>query len=151
MQSPMQFRRNQASCGSSLAKFLLGALLASMALILIPRPVAADSLGNADIQSDIGCMQDVAGFGLNCTANDVQLAKALNIVILDDGCAFPGDSVTFTADFEVLLTAQARHDIGIWFAQDGDPNGDGAITGTCTAATPAVARPRRHHGPLAGR
>ena len=101
--------------------------------------MVADGAGNADVINGIGCMQNVAGFGLNCTANDVRLAEATNIVITDDGCAFPGDTVTFTADFEVLLTAQARHDIGIWFAEDGDPNGDGAITGTCTAATPAYA------------
>ncbi|WP_432470564.1 DUF7507 domain-containing protein [Amphritea sp. HPY] len=95
----------------------------------------ADNNGNPDIMPDIGCMEDVAGFGLNCTANDIQLADVTNVDVLDDGCAYPGDDVTFTADFEVLLTAQARHDIGIWFAQDG---GD-ALTGTCTAVTPAYA------------
>jgi hypothetical protein len=95
----------------------------------------ADGSGNPDVLTGQGCMQDVAGFGLNCTANDIQLASATNITILDDGCAFPGDTVTFTADFEVLLTAQARHDIGIWFAEDG---GD-ALNGTCTAVTPAYA------------
>jgi hypothetical protein len=99
----------------------------------------ADDQGNADVQYDVPCMEETAGFGLNCTANDVQLSAAENIEILDDGCAYPGDTVTFRADFRVVLTAQARHDIGIWFAQDGDLNGDGAITGTCTAATPAYA------------
>ncbi|XOF32871.1 MAG: hypothetical protein ACL93V_12745 [Candidatus Electrothrix sp. YB6] len=110
-------------------------------LVLGVQTAQADGAGNADVIPDVGCMEDVAGFGLNCTANDVQLANATNIVILDSdgGCAFPGDTVTFTADFEVLLTAQARHDVGIWFAQDGDPNGDGALTGACTAATPAYA------------
>ncbi len=109
------------------------------------QPVRADNEGNTDTASD-GCMQDVAGFGLNCTANDIQIAGVAldefgdpKITIIDDGCAFPGDTVTFTADFEVLLTAQARHDIGMWFATDGDPNGDGAYTGQCTAGTPAYA------------
>ena len=27
----------------------------------------------------------------------------------------------------------------VWFAQDGDPNGDGALSGVCTAVTPAYA------------
>jgi hypothetical protein len=84
-------------------------------------------------------MQDTYGSNLNCTANDVQIANATNIEILDDGCAFAGDMVTFRADFEVVLTAQARHDTGIWFGLDGDPNGDGALTGTCSASTPAYA------------
>jgi len=103
-------------------------------------PVLADGSGMADVTStSVPCMEETAGFGLNCTAKDVQLASAKNIVILDDGCAFPGDEVTFTANFEVVLTAKARHDVGIWFAADGDPNSDGALTGSCWAATPAYA------------
>jgi hypothetical protein len=91
----------------------------------------------AQITVDNGCMQEVAGFNLNCTANDVRLASATNITIhdADEGCAFLGDTVTFTADFEVELTAQARHDIGIYFSKDGDPNGDAAKTGLCTIST----------------
>lgn len=101
-------------------------------------PALADGAGFADVTSEpVACMEETAGFGLNCTANDVQLASAQNIVILDDGCAFPGDEVTFTANFEVVLTAKARHDVGIWFAADGDPNMDGALTGSCWASTPA--------------
>ena len=106
---------------------------------------ADDGSGNADVLQGLGCMQDVAGFGLNCTANDVRIAGIQvidgveQLEILDDGCAFPGDTVTFTATFEVVLTAQARHDVGLWFAIDGDPNGDGAVSGECTVATPAYA------------
>ena len=103
------------------------------------QPVAADESGNTDVLLGQVCMEDAAGFSLGCTANDIQIADAINIDILDDGCAYPGDTVTFTADFEVLLTAQARHDIGIWFAEDGDPNGDGALTGSCSVGTPAYA------------
>jgi len=106
------------------------------AVLLIAAPVAmADTITN-------GCMQEVAGFGLNCTANDVQLAGVAtkpdgtpDLVILDDGCAYPGDTVTFEATFEVVLTAQARHDIGIYFAIDGDQNMDGAVTGVCSIST----------------
>jgi len=101
-------------------------------------PVLAGGAGVADVTATpVPCMQETAGFGLTCTANDVQLASAKNIVILDDGCAFPGDDVTFTANFEVVLTAKERHDVGIWFSSDGDPNLDGALTGSCWAATPA--------------
>jgi len=117
----------------------LGVLaFALLFLVLGAGTARADGSGNAD-QVDGGCIQDVADFGLNCTANDVRVAEATNITIHDDGCAFPGDTVTFTADFTVELTAQTRYDLGIWFANDGDPNGDGALTGSCTAATPAYA------------
>src|SRR5512139_1780060 len=87
------------------------------------------------MQANNGCLQEVAGFGLNCTGNDVSIARVTNIVINDDGCAYPGDTVDFTATFEVKLTATERHDIGIYFAIDGDPNKDGAITGNCSINT----------------
>ena len=72
---------------------LLGVLFAGAVLISSSRPVVADDSGNADVLPGQGCMQDVAGFDLKCTANDVQLAEATNISILDDGCAYPGDDV----------------------------------------------------------
>jgi uncharacterized repeat protein (TIGR01451 family) len=84
-------------------------------------------------------MRDVAGFSLGCTSNDVRVAGVATnpdgtprLTILDDGCRFPGDTVDFTATFDVLLTAQARYDIGIYFAVDGDANQDGALTGSCS-------------------
>jgi hypothetical protein len=115
---------------------LLNSIAFALAALLAATPLAmADTVTN-------GCMEEVAQFGLNCTANDVQLAGVAtrpdgspDLTILDDGCAFPGDTVTFEATFEVLLTAQQRHDIGIFFAIDGDQNMDGAITGTCSIST----------------
>ncbi|MBD3649103.1 MAG: hypothetical protein HUJ31_17010, partial [Pseudomonadales bacterium] len=84
-------------------------------------------------------MQDIAGFNLQCTANDIQISGVAEnpdgtpqLEILDDGCAFPGDVVTFTATFDVVTTAKERHDVGIYFVTDGDPNGDGAISGSCS-------------------
>ena len=100
------------------------------------------------------CMQDIAGFNLNCTANDINIAGVYDsnqdgvvdkndIEILDDdgGCAYPGDTVTFRAKFIVELNAKARHDIGIYFSTDGDLpkpgelTGDGALTGDCSIST----------------
>lgn len=82
------------------------------------------------------CMEDAAGFSLNCTANDIQLSEVLpgdlNII---KGCDFPGDTTTFEARFTTVLTAQARHDLGIYFAIDGDLNGDGALTGSCSVSS----------------
>lgn len=87
------------------------------------------------------CMQDRAGFNLNCTANDVSVAGVARKsngeydISITDPCQSVGDSVTFTARFNVVLTAQERHDIGIYFANDGDPNSDGALTGRCSVST----------------
>jgi hypothetical protein len=112
-----------------------------MLVVLVVNALAAGGLlsgagpAAAEITAEDGCMEEIADFGLNCTANDVQVANATNIVILDDGCAFPGDLVTFEATFEVVLTAQARHDIGLYFAIDGDESGDGAISGQCSVST----------------
>ncbi len=108
----------------------LAALVLSL-LVIYNAPITA----GAQVTIEDGCMQDTAGFPLDCTANDVSIPSATNIVILDDGCAFPGDTVTFTADFEVMLAAQERHDVGIYFANDGDPSVDGAISGFCTIST----------------
>ena len=121
-----------------------------VAVMFFAHPLAfADEFGNADSIVN-GCMQDVySAFGqggsLNCTANDISLSTAKNIVFATneegelDSCEFPGDTVTFTADFDVVVTAGSRHDLGIYFAQDGDPNGDGALTGSCNISTPAYA------------
>ena len=47
-----------------------------------------------------GCMEDLAGISLNCTAEDVDVAEATNITIIEP-CTYPGDTVTFSADFAV--------------------------------------------------
>lgn len=74
---------------------------------------------------------------LTCTANDVRVASASNIRDVNgdslDTC-IAGSTFSFIADFLVVLGAQARFDIGLYFATDGDENGtgDGAITGDCS-------------------
>jgi hypothetical protein len=110
------------------------ALLAVVAIM-----VSADGAGNPDVYPDQPCMQEVYlldpgnSQSLNCTANDVRLGSVTNLI--STGCAYLGDTVTFTATYEVLLTAQARHDIGVYFATDGDGNSDGAYTGICSIVT----------------
>lgn len=100
-----------------------------------------DGSGNADILYSQSCMADVfeaatGQTGVNCTANDISVSSVRDVVILDDGCAYPGDMVTFSGVYTVPLTAQARHDVGIYFAEDGTTN---ALTGTCSIVTPAYA------------
>ena len=100
------------------------------------------------------CIQDVwAAHGnkqnLTCTAQDVTLSAANNIDIISGGedtvvngvlvhRCFAGQTVTFTADFRMDLTADTRYDVGFYLATDGDPNSDGAKTGLCTATASLV-------------
>jgi hypothetical protein len=122
-----------------LLPILLG-VLAVGGLLLVAQPASAQT-----------CIQDVwkaAGNNQNlqCTANDVGLSLAdnANINIISGGsCQIEngvrvcrcneGDTVVFTALFEMDLTAQTRYDVGFYIASDGDPNNDGARTGQCTA------------------
>jgi hypothetical protein len=101
-----------------------------------PTPTAAPTVAPKSIVDD-GCVEEVSGFKVVCTANDVQLTGIIDssIVILDDGCAFPGDTVTFTANGTIQLTAQQRFDIGIYLSTDGDPNGDTSESGSCQINT----------------
>src|SRR5262245_54816668 len=84
-----------------------------------------------------GCVTEVAGFHVTCTANDVQLTGIIDssVVILDDGCVGLNDTVTFTANATIQLTTQARYDIGIYISRDGDPNFDQARSGQCSIST----------------
>jgi hypothetical protein len=90
------------------------------------------------------CIQDVwKAHGnkqdLTCTANDVTLSKVTNINITQGGSCvggvckcFLGQDVTFTADFQMDLTADTRYDIGFYVSTDGG-GADGALTGACAA------------------
>ena len=120
-----------------LLPILLG-VLAVGGLLLAAQPASAAGT----------CLADLAGSRLGCTAEDVAIAKATDICVSDgNGACLPepscieGSDVTFTANFVVQLQtkstggSQNRYDIGLWFATDGDSNGDGAFTGQCVAAT----------------
>ncbi|MDH3747371.1 MAG: hypothetical protein OER97_04125 [Gammaproteobacteria bacterium] len=65
-----------------------------------------------------------------CTVNNVATPG-----LCGDRCAFPGDTTSFAATFEVELSAQERFDIGLYFDINADPEGDGALTGTCSIST----------------
>jgi hypothetical protein len=95
------------------------------------------------------CIQDVwqahgNNQGLTCSAQDVTLSKATNIVIPSGGggscdpqtgvCkCFAGGQVTFTADFEMDLTADTRFDVGFYIGTGTGPTQNGALTGQCSA------------------
>jgi hypothetical protein len=82
------------------------------------------------------CIEEQAGRSLVCTANDVRVAYADNIRNTSGAplsqCV-RGSTFSFIADFHVQTTATSRYDIGLYFATDGDPNGNGARSGVCSA------------------
>src|SRR5262245_52382440 len=119
--------------------FTLIAVLAVGGLLLGAQPASAVDNCIQDVWKAHGNNQN-----LTCTANDVTLSKATNIDIITGGsCTGTGanrvckcndqQQVNFTADFEMDLTADTRYDVGFYIATDSDPNGDGALTGQCSA------------------
>ncbi|MFH0864170.1 MAG: SdrD B-like domain-containing protein [Candidatus Gottesmanbacteria bacterium] len=96
---------------------------------------------------NIACMGDqpTAPSGLNCTANDIQIASVDNIHIVASGpdpahltptasteCDYPGQYIQFTASWHVESTATSRYNVGLWFANQGQTN---ALHGMCSAST----------------
>jgi hypothetical protein len=119
----MRTRRNQTWFWCRLFTALTAVATAGV-LVLGAQPASAAN-----------CIQDKFGKSLTCTANDIQVAFADNIRDVDGNAltqCIDGETFSFVADFHVTTTATSRYDIGLWFATDGDPNGDGARSGTCS-------------------
>ncbi|NVC95672.1 hypothetical protein FC650_19010 [Vibrio natriegens] len=116
-------------------KMLFSAILIGAATLYVPTALAQDP-GVQD-----SCMEDLYGKSLNCTANDINIAEANNIVVTEidgqpvdpgtDVCV-AGKEVTFEADFNVVATASDRYDIGLYFQNDGGAN---ALNGSCNIYT----------------
>jgi hypothetical protein len=81
------------------------------------------------------CLQDVYGSKkLNCVANDVSVAEAVNVRDLSGktlSTCFAGTKFSFIADFNVVTTATARENIGLYMALNGQAS---ALKGSCTQA-----------------
>jgi hypothetical protein len=93
-------------------------------------------LGFSRAASAQTCLQDeftAAGNHqhLNCTANDVSLAQAVNPRAPDGTpitTCFAGVPFSFIADFQVVTTATARENVAFYMATGGQGN---ALTGSC--------------------
>jgi hypothetical protein len=121
---------------------LLPTLLAVLAvggLLFGAQPASAQGTCIQDVWKAHGNNQN-----LTCTAKDVTLSDATNINIINGGeCViengervcrcFAGQTVTFTAEFRMDLTAETRYDVGFYLATDGDTSLQGALTGQCSA------------------
>jgi hypothetical protein len=128
---------------------LVGVLIAGAFLIGAQAASATDSGGTV---TGAGlCMQRIfMGAGatvapsnqLNCTANDISIAKALSATCdtsgsgcVDSSTCDEGQNFNLNATFQVNVTANSRYDAGFFFRIDGGSNarGDGPnATGTCS-------------------
>lgn len=106
---------------------LLGlGILGSLALGLSPTASAQNLCAQDQFAAD-GNSQN-----LNCTANDVRVAKVTSVRDLAGNpltTCIQGTTFTFIADFEVVTSStSSRSNIGLYFASQGQSN---ALKGTC--------------------
>ena len=114
---------------------MLGIFAATVAgLMLTATPASAQGTCIQDVWKAHGNKQN-----LTCSAQDVTLSQVTNINITAGGSCqngvcrcFLGGNVTFTADFQMDLTADTRYDVGFYVSTDGG-GADGALTGACSA------------------
>ncbi|MCB1057162.1 MAG: hypothetical protein KDD11_16800 [Acidobacteria bacterium] len=104
-------------------------LIAPLLVLAFAQPVHAGLFG--------GCIDDVTDtirpnqVPNNCTANDVTFTL-VGLGVQEDGCVNSSDTVTIFLGAQVRNnTAQTRYDVGLYVSTDGDPNLDGARTGSC--------------------
>ena len=129
--------RSLAVCAAAVAALMFWAAPASAVVCTggagDPETCTARTAGNGS-----ACMGDLFGGALVCTANDVRIGFADNVRNPTTGTpitsCISGSTLDFKADFHVELTAQARYDIGLYFATDGDAAHDGARAGQCSVS-----------------
>ena len=135
-------------CRRRVSAALTAFILIGGGLLFAPRAASAQT-----------CIQDVwkahgHNQNLTCTAQDVTLSSATNINIVTGGkCEIrngvrvcecdAGGTVTFTADFQMDLTADTRYDVGFYIETGADNSNDGAITGQCTAVASLLSNTTR--------
>jgi hypothetical protein len=113
---------------SRLVPILVGALVIGM--LVAAGPVSAVDTIHAD---DICMQRAFVGPGnpvlnknrLNCTANDVSIATALEDTISPTSCDPNDPPFTLEVDFVVDVTAANRYDVGFFFRTDGGASARG--------------------------
>lgn len=100
---------------------------------IIATTAFTDSASVTTTLSGVACMADQPGqTGLTCTANDISIATVSGITIIGHGCRFPGDTIDFTANWQIQSNANNRYNVGLWFATNGQTN---ALHGTCSVTS----------------
>lgn len=111
-----------------------------MRTLLLACILTACSTSSSTTTQDLGganaCIQEAAGKHLTCTANDVRVSRAVEIHAVGGGpldSCVAGSLISFVGVFEIQLNTTARLDPRFFFGTDGDPNGDGALSGSCAS------------------
>ena len=121
----------------TVVRLLAGSLLA---LFTLSAPARAQIGSPVEYGADaaLAFMLDPSVVVLSVPVNDVRIGFADNVRNPTTGTpitsCISGSTLDFKADFHVELTAQARYDIGLYFATDGDAAHDGARAGQCSVS-----------------
>src|SRR5579864_881695 len=117
------------------------AVLALALVVLRSTPASAAGICKTEGTGAGNCLQNescaVATQSLNCTANDVRVAKVINTRNPDgtkiSSCIAGQTGINFIADFLVTTTAtSSRSNIGLYFADFDVTQQPTALTGQCT-------------------
>jgi hypothetical protein len=100
----------------------MGASAIAVGVLLVGAQPASAANCIQDVWQAHGNKQNVTAGGQCTIENGVRVCR----------CTL-GGNVTFTADFEMDLTADTRYDTGFYIATDGDISPTGALTGLCAA------------------
>jgi hypothetical protein len=114
-------------------KFGLVFVLLALAILAVPA-FAQNCLQNEyNLEAGLSATSTAQSNALNCTANDVRVAKVVNIRDPLTGktlsTCFQGTHFNFLADFEVVTSStSSRSNIGLYFATNSTTQ---ALTGSC--------------------
>jgi hypothetical protein len=110
-------------------------LLAAAVLATAPQVSFAGTItGNVCMQRTYGGPTVTSSNKLNCTANDIAIARAVSAS--PDSCTL-GEYFDLTATFEVNVNANERFDSGFYFRVDGGTDARGPA-GSCSLTTLAL-------------
>src|SRR5438067_5452175 len=137
------------SCRTNCKTFLFIYALLAMAVLATPAfaAEAQNCIQNEyNIQQGVSSTNTAAANRLNCTANDVRIAKVTNIRDLNGNvlgtgvcdtshgpCCIQGSQFNFIADFEVVTSSQSsRSNVGMYIVTDGTTLADAlSVNKTC--------------------
>jgi hypothetical protein len=109
-----------ATCCINKIRTTIPLLIPALLLLLATAPASAANPGEGEITEN-GCMQDLAGFELNCTANDVRVSGVADVT--GDGLVDEAD-ITFapTCDYPAVnVGADCSTDADICRDEDDNP------------------------------
>lgn len=83
---------------------------------------------------EAACVREMTGLH-QCNAKDVSITPVQEIVVVAGSCKNAQDTLTLSIPVAVDVGQKARYDFGVFVPNDGDPNHDGAFSGSCDFGT----------------